>query len=411
MEQAETRPFDDWVLYITNHFTHLLVEAQAASPRSHLARKLSEKGQKLLVYCPIGRHVGNPLRDFFINLRPKKMVNGNTVYLFPPVIVSPASLTTPLTLVMGTLFILVYLTLTRLRVAAQYSTTMLVASVGAVLRTTKGIPLVANYGDPDYAREFGAARRAFGFCEALVMARRNAYAIVYVDEVVGDYIRGKFRVERTLFLPNGGYEAGFRPPPSDSSDVVGLKRKLGLAGKSVVLYAGQLTSVYRLDLMIKAAPGIVSEFPSARFLVIGSGPTLPELQRSVRDAHLDDYFVFTGPLKYEALSPYLMLSDVCVQLLNDWCMGTKVVMYMVHRRAIISGGAWFKQYGRFLNNGENTILIPPDAAKFAEKTLEILKDAEKRRRLGDAAWEAVEPFTWDRHASETLSLLHEAVGR
>src|SRR5271166_4837221 len=125
MDQARTGPFDDWVLYITNHFTHLVVEAQAASPRYHLARKLSEKGQKLLVYCPIGRHVGNPIRDFVINLFPKKTVSGNTVYLFPPVIVSPASATTPLTLIMGTLFILAYLTLTRIKVATQYSTTIL----------------------------------------------------------------------------------------------------------------------------------------------------------------------------------------------------------------------------------------------------------------------------------------------
>jgi glycosyltransferase involved in cell wall biosynthesis len=409
MESA--RPFDDWVLYITNHFTHPVVDAQTASPRYHLARKLSESGQRLLVYCPIGRHVGSPLRDFLSNLLPRRKIAGNTVYLFPPVIVSPASVTTPLTLAMGALFILAYLTLTRMRIVAQYSTTILVASVGAVVRMAKKVPLVANYGDPDFVREHGLARRAFRYCEDLVMTRRNAFAVVYVDEVVGRYVIENFHVKRTLFLPNGGYEVGFVPPEQSAPEVTAAKKSLQLEGKSVVLYAGQITKVYRLDVLVSAAPQIIEQVPNAMFLIIGSGPASRSLVDSVRDAGLSDRFVFLGSLAYDRLPPYLMLSDVCIQLLDDWCMGTKVVMYMVHRRAIISGGGWYNRYGRFLKNGENSILVPPDVGKFAEQTAGVLKDAERRRRLGEAAFATVKPYTWDRHASETLNLLHEAAGR
>jgi len=408
LDEAKARPFDDWVLYITNHFTHLVVEAQLASPRYHLARKLAQKGQKLLVYCPIGRHVGSPIRDFFTNLWPRKIVDGNTVYLFPPVIVSPASVTTPLALIMGTLFILAYLTLTRVRVAAQYSTTILVGSVGAVLRRRKGIPFVANYGDPDFAREFGLARWAFKFCENLVMNRNSAQAMVYVDEVVGDYIRNNFHVERTLFLPNGGYEAGFVPPSPDSPAVVALKKRLELEGKSVILYAGQITAVYRLDILVSAAPFILSRVPNARFLVIGSGPTRSLLQKSVRDSRLEDVFTFTGSIPYSELGPFLVLSDLCIQLLNDWCMGTKVVMYMVHRKAVVSSGDWYNRYGRFLKNGENAFLIPASAEAFGETVVSTLGRPDELARVGQSAWESVKPYTWDRHAEDTLRLLREA---
>ncbi len=409
MEQTKISPFDDWVLYITNHFTHPVFEAQAASPRYHLARKLSEKGQKLLVYCPIGRHVGNPFCDFVTNLFPKRIVSRNTVYLFPPVIVSPASATTPLTLVMGTLFILAYLTVTRIKVAAQYSTTILVGSVGAVIRMRKKIPFVANYGDPDFVREHGLARKAFKICEDLVMTRRNAYAIIYVDEVVGKYIKDNFPVERTLFLPNGGYEVGYTPPAVDSASVVSLKRRLGLEGKSVILYAGQITAVYRLDIMVSAAPFIVSRIPNAKFLVIGSGPTLHSLMKSVRASHLEDRFIFAGSIPYAELGPYLALSDLCTQLLDDWCMGTKVVMYMVHGKALIAGGNWFQQYGKFLRNGENSILIPPSAEVFGEETVKALLDPMRRARIGESAWITVRPYTWDEHADETLRLLKASV--
>jgi glycosyltransferase involved in cell wall biosynthesis len=125
----------------------------------------------------------------------------------------------------------------------------------------------------------------------------------------------------------------------------------------------------------------------------------------VRQAHLEDRFVFTGPVRYDAISPYLVLSDVCVQLLNDWCMGTKVVMYMVHGRAVICGGGWFEQYGKFLKNGENSILIPSTVKAFSEEAVSLLKDRVRRARLGESARRTVNPYTWDRHADETLRLL------
>ncbi len=397
------------MLYITNHFTHPVIEAQAASPRYHLARKLAERGQKILMYCPLGTHEGNPLHDFLANLRPRRFSQGNTTYLFPPLLVSPSSIVTVPTLIFATCFIILYLHLTRLKVSAQYCTTTLVASVGAVLRMRLKIPMVANYGDPDFARESGLARKAFRFCEDLVMSRRNARSVVYVDEVVGDYLRSNFPTTQIFFLPNGGYEVGFESPQPDSEMVLRLKRKLGLEAKPTILYAGQLTKVYRLDMLVASAPFIISNFPEVKFLMIGSGPSLADFKRSVRKAHLVAYFLFSGSVPYRDIGPYVVSSDVCVQLLNDWCMGTKVLMYMTHKKALVASGNWYDRYGFFLKNGENAILVPPDSTVLGKKIVELLGNPELRARLGESAWNTVQPYTWDMHADETLRLLREAM--
>lgn len=408
MNESRTKPFDDWVLYITNHFTHPVFEAQSASPRYHLARKLAEKGQKLLVYCPIGRHVGNPLRDFVTNLIPRRMVRGNIVYLFPPVVVSPASVTTPLTLVMGTLFILAFLTFTRIKIAAQYSTTMLVSSVGAVVRIRTKTPLVSNYGDPDFARERGLARRAFGFCENLVISRGNAYAIVYVDEVIGEYVKSRFGVKRALFLPNGGYEIGFARPAANDPEIEDLRKQLGLEGKRVVIYAGQISRAYRMDILVPAARKILERVPNAVFVLIGEGSALPLIAKEVKSIGIAESFRILGPVPYEKISPYLAVSDIGLQLLSDMCMGTKVMMYMANHLSVISTGAWYNRYGEFLRNGENSILIPPDSAFLSSRAIELLNNPLERRHLAEAGWTSISPYTWDKHAEETLSLLREA---
>ena len=128
----------------------------------------------------------------------------------------------------------------------------------------------------------------------------------------------------------------------------------------------------------------------------------------MREARLEDYFIFTGSVPYEDLSPYIVLSDICVQLLNDWCMGTKVVMYMVHRKPVLSSGNWYDRYRLFLRNNENAFLIPSNPEVLADKIVEILEKPDLLERVGESAWRTVMPYTWDRHAEETLRLLRDA---
>ena len=42
-------------------------------------------------------------------------------------------------------------------------------------------------------------------------------------------------------------------------------------------------------------------------------------------------------------------------------MGTKVIMYMVHRKPVLATGSWHEQYGSFLRNGENIVMVPQSA--------------------------------------------------
>ena len=108
----------------------------------------------------------------------------------------------------------------------QYRRTMLVSTVRAIVKSVTGITLVTNYGDPDFAREFGLARKAFRFCEDLVMTRKNAFAIICVDEVISKYVSANFPRQRLHFLPIGACEEGFEPPTTESTIVKSLGRSL-----------------------------------------------------------------------------------------------------------------------------------------------------------------------------------------
>ena len=108
------------------------------------------------------------------------------------------------------------------------------------------------------------------------------------------------------------------------------------------------------------------------------------------------------------MGPYLATAEIGLQLLSDMCMGTKVLMYMSQGLPVISTGTWYGQYHEFLHNGENAILIPPVGKQLSEQVVRLVKDPGLTRELGEAGWRAALPYTWERHAHDTLNLLHEA---
>jgi len=136
---------------------------------------------------------------------------------------------------------------------------------------------------------------------------------------------------------------------------------------------------------------------------------LPGLVQLVAAQGLQDRFRFVGTIQYDRISPYLMAADVGLQLLTDMCMGTKVLMYMSHHLPVVSTGGWFDKYGEFLRDGENIVLIPPDEEKLREALTRLLPRPAELRLIGEAGWRSVRPYSWDRHAEETLRLLRETV--
>jgi glycosyltransferase involved in cell wall biosynthesis len=357
-------------------------------------RKMIEQGESLLVYSPLGVHMGTPKQDLLYNILPRRKVEGKTTFLSPPVLYTQkGKVSTPLVLFFSTFFILLYLTATRTKISAQYCTTILAGVVSAAVWSVKKIPLVANYGDPDYAREAGLSLKLFLLLEQVVS--RNCKYMVCGDEVMEKYVQSKYRLD-TVFLPGGGYE------PRGVSDASSASTE------RVVLYSGQVTSLYRTDLLLESIPKVLAKVPDAKFMIVGDGSSLPAFRRRIVSLGLTGSVTMTGSVPYARLGSVVDSSRVCLQLTNDICMGTKVILYMVHKRAVISAGGWYDKYGIFLRSNENSILIPPDADILADKIIDLLQNSELTNRLGAEAWRTVEPYSWARHASETIALLRSA---
>ncbi|MFQ6102747.1 MAG: glycosyltransferase [Candidatus Glassbacteria bacterium] len=169
--------------------------------------------------------------------------------------------------------------------------------------------------------------------------------------------------------------------------VEALRNELCLDGNRPVIgvvarFVEQKGHIYLLE----AAREVVKKFPNARFLLLGDGPLKNKLIQLAEGFGILDNIIFAGirhdmPEIYPLMDISVLASlaeGFSITVLESMASGVPVVVTDV-------GGN-----GEIVIEGVNGYLVPPKApAELAEKMILLLKDPEKRRRMGRAARQRV----------------------
>ena len=276
-------------------------------------------------------------------------------------------------------------------VAASVPYGVVALFLNKLLRTS----LIVDYGDPDFARERGVSLRVLKVIEAVVLSSKRVTAVTCIDPNIGEYMR-RYHVTSTFLPPGGFWKGSVSPPRAQDNDHP--KR---------VVYAGHIAKppAYRLDLLIEAAPSILKEVPDCEIVFVGAGEFLPGLAQRAREMKVEDRVRFLGPVAYVDAKREIADSAVAVQLLNDMCLGTKVIDYFAAGKAVVSCGRFYASYHEFLADGENCLLVGPDPMKLADAIVRLLGDDELRKKLGEKALETVRNYDYDSQADTMLGLM------
>ncbi len=121
--------------------------------------------------------------------------------------------------------------------------------------------------------------------------------------------------------------------------------------------------------------------PDARFLVVGGGRTLPQLQEHAARIGLGDRVVFTGAVPADRVPELLDCADVAVATLPDTEQARtksplKVVEYMAAGKAVVASRVG--EAVTFLDEGRAGVLVPPgDPTALGHAVAELLLDPEQ----------------------------------
>jgi glycosyltransferase involved in cell wall biosynthesis len=256
---------------------------------------------------------------------------------------------------------------------------------------------------------------------------RGADLVVAVSEPLRGHVQAAgVAAGRVRVLHNAADTRLFCP------DVDGerVRRRLNLAGRFVVGFAGTFKAWHGVDFLLEAFEDLHTLDPSTHLLLVGDGPLRPALEHHVHRAGLEEAVTFTGPVAHEDMPAYLAAMDVAVApypagvcntplkefSLTSACGGEgfyfsplKLFEYMAMGRPVVVsrvGGA-----APVIVEGETALQFDPgDHAGLVACLQRLRRDATLCRELGRTASALIQSsYTWRHNAARVVSWVEPLV--
>ncbi len=280
---------------------------------------------------------------------------------------------------------------------AIYERYSLFTVAGLALARRLGVPHLLEVNAPlrlERARTKGLVLEPVArFVERRLYSRSDA--VLVVSEALRAYARERGAVAtRTRVLPNGVDTTRFHP----SVDGRAARARWGLAQDALVVgFAGSLKPWHGVETLLDAFAALRAHTPTARLLVIGTGPQEAAVRARATDLRLGDSVVFTGAVAHAAMPGLLAALDIGVApylaVPDFYFSPLKLYEYMAAGVAVVASDAG--AIATLVRAGETGLLCPPgDADALAGALACLASDPTLRARLGAAARAEAERHTW-----------------
>jgi len=255
---------------------------------------------------------------------------------------------------------------------------------------------------PEVAEELGVIRRggrlARGTRAAANRALRSSDLIIAVGRCMKiRFIQRGLPPDNIVVLPN------WDPIPPDTScpeKKMSFKKQHGLEGHRVVMYSGNLGLAHPFGAILEAAERLKSSLPDTRFVFVGNGPRLPQVQKQVQERRLDNVRLLP-PQSREDLRSCLSAADLhlaCMQEnLSGLVVPSKVYGVLAVGRPCIFLGPPDSEAAQIIEQHQcGSVLRPNDGKGLADCLSQWLTNPNRLTQAGQNASRAAPSFTFSR---------------
>jgi glycosyltransferase involved in cell wall biosynthesis len=161
--------------------------------------------------------------------------------------------------------------------------------------------------------------------------------------------------------------------------------------------------------LIEAARLVVRDIPDVRFVILGEGELREQLERQIREHHLEKHVLLPG-FRIDVLGCIKGFDLFAMSSVTEG-LGTSLLDAMACSRAIVATRAG--GIPEVVEDGVTGILTAPrDHAAMAQAIVGMLGDAQARERMGVAGLARVqEHFTVDRMVAQTAAVYSRVARR
>lgn len=194
--------------------------------------------------------------------------------------------------------------------------------------------------------------------------------------------------------------------------VADAKRQAGIPPDAPVV--GKIARLFPLkghDQFLAAAAAIARQMPEVHFLLVGDGPLRDQLRADAERLGIGDRLVMAGRVAPDRVPEYIQSMDVVVHT----SLREGIARVLPQAGAVGKPVVTFELDGapEVIRDGVSGYLVPPvDTDGIAARTVELLRDPERREQLGEAGRRfAEEHFSVDRMVDRINALYLERLAR
>jgi glycosyltransferase involved in cell wall biosynthesis len=197
-------------------------------------------------------------------------------------------------------------------------------------------------------------------------------------------------------VPMGVDTENFSKTPAIDS----LRRKFKIEGPAI-LFVGRLIDWKGPDYLIKAMPEILLRYPTAKSLIIGSGPLKAELVSLVDALNLNEHIIFIDEVPQKELVSFYSLADIFVlpSIINEKSetegLGVVLLEAMACELPVI--GSNVGGIPDIVRNNETGLLFKQkDAQELSAKVISLLSDRSLQEKFIKNGYQLVNRhFSWE----------------
>ena len=178
-------------------------------------------------------------------------------------------------------------------------------------------------------------------------------------------------------------------------------------GAPVLVNVGALVAHKGQRYLIESMPHVLRDAPEAHLVIFGEGELRPTLERQVKELGLEKHVLLPG-FRPDVLQ-LMKSADLFVMSSVTEGLGSTVLDAMAMKLAVV--GTHAGGIPEAVVHGQTGLLVPPAHARdLAQATVELLKDATRRERMGAAGHARVaEQFGVGRMLHATLDAYQRAL--